>query len=663
MFKKVFKCFVALVAIAAAATGPARAQSNPAKYATGQTVALSELQVGDTLCEGATINATSGYKLALAANRHRESSGVVDYEQVVESFPLTLGTGASMLNFLRPATESGQDGDAWVVSAMENKFEQQYVYCAGILLPAPPKYTVKMAPGTEDSVKWVFTPGEAATTGVVEGTVVNISYTGSRKVKDVVATVTYPEGAVSLATPLTIEAITAGTVVVNNPKDGMQYSLNGDEKTAVTYAITVAAGDKVAFYGNGTNLTVYDGTKIGGSGDGFTCKVYGNIMSLVDEEGYETATTLPSAQYVFYYLFNGNTSLTDASELLLPATTLANNCYTGMFSACVNLTAGPAELPATTLTNQCYYGMFQNCSGLTAAPALPATTLATSCYAYMFSGCSALTTAPDTLPATTLASACYRGMFQNCTTLVAAPVLPATTLTNSCYDRMFSGCSALTTAPDTLPATTLASACYRGMFQNCTTLVAAPVLPATTLTNSCYDRMFQGCSNLASVTCLATSGIDENYSTADWLQGVAASGTFRAAANAEWPTNSNNGIPTGWTRQNPDGSAYAGSQPQYYDKLTQINDYFEDQQNVLKALGTGQQSYNSSLTAAQAYALATYQAAIDGQAVYIIMSSQNSGYDIHYAVSSDATATEHTADLFDISNFSSPANRMYYVAQ
>ncbi|MBQ9546473.1 MAG: hypothetical protein IJU90_04215 [Bacteroidales bacterium] len=421
---------------------------------------------------------------------------------------------------------------------------------------------------------------------------------------------TYPEGAVSLATPLTIEAITAGTVVVNNPKDGMQYSLNGDEKTAVTYAITVAAGDKVAFYGNGTNLTVYDGTKIGGSGDGFTCKVYGNIMSLVDEEGYETATTLPSAQYVFYYLFNGNTSLTDASELLLPATTLANNCYTGMFSACVNLTAGPAELPATTLTNQCYYGMFQNCSGLTAAPALPATTLATSCYAYMFSGCSALTTAPDTLP-----------------------------------------------------ATTLASACYRGMFQNCTTLVAAPVLPATTLTNSCYDRMFQGCSNLASVTCLATSGIDENYSTADWLQGVAASGTFRAAANAEWPTNSNNGIPTGWTRQNPDGSAYAGSQPQYYDKLTQINDYFEDQQNVLKALGTGQQSYNSSLTAAQAYALATYQAAIDGQAVYIIMSSQNSGYDIHYAVSSDATATEHTADLFDISNFSSPANRMYYVAQ
>ena len=610
MFKKVFKCFVALVAIAAAATGPARAQSNPAKYATGQTVALSELQVGDTLCEGATINATSGYKLALAANRHRESSGVVDYEQVVESFPLTLGTGASMLNFLRPATESGQDGDAWVVSAMENKFEQQYVYCAGILLPAPPKYTVKMAPGTEDSVKWVFTPGEAATTGVVEGTVVNISYTGSRKVKDVVATVTYPEGAVSLATPLTIEAITAGTVVVNNPKDGMQYSLNGDEKTAVTYAITVAAGDKVAFYGNGTNLTVYDGTKIGGSGDGFTCKVYGNIMSLVDEEGYETATTLPSAQYVFYYLFNGNTSLTDASELLLPATTLANNCYTGMFSACVNLTAGPAELPATTLTNQCYYGMFQNCSGLTAAPALPATTLATRCYA-----------------------------------------------------NMFSGCSALTTAPDTLPATTLASACYRGMFQNCTTLVAAPVLPATTLTNSCYDRMFQGCSNLASVTCLATSGIDENYSTADWLQGVAASGTFRAAANAEWPTNSNNGIPTGWTRQNPDGSAYAGSQPQYYDKLTQINDYFEDQQNVLKALGTGQQSYNSSLTAAQAYALATYQAAIDGQAVYIIMSSQNSGYDIHYAVSSDATATEHTADLFDISNFSSPANRMYYVAQ
>ena len=102
--------------------------------------------------------------------------------------------------------------------------------------------------------------------------------------------------------------------------------------------------------------------------------------------------------------------------------------------------------------------------------------------------------------------------------------------------------------------------------------------------------------------------------------------------------------------------------PEYYNKLTKINDNFMDQVMLLKELGRGQLAYNSSLTAAQAYALATYQAAIDGKAVYVIMSSQDHGYEIHYALSTDAAATEHTADLYNICNESNPV-RMYYVAQ
>lgn len=102
--------------------------------------------------------------------------------------------------------------------------------------------------------------------------------------------------------------------------------------------------------------------------------------------------------------------------------------------------------------------------------------------------------------------------------------------------------------------------------------------------------------------------------------------------------------------------------PEYYNKLTKINDNFMDQVMLLKQLGRGRQAYNSSLTAAQAYALATYQAAIDGKAVYVIMSSQDNGYEIHYALSTDAAATEHTADLYNICNDSNPV-RMYYVAQ
>lgn len=319
-----------------------------------------------------------------------------------------------------------------------------------------------------------------------------------RLVKDITAPA--PAGV-----PFTIEALSAGTIVVNNPKEGMQYSKNGGAKAAVSGNIDVAAGDKVFFYGNGTEIASYQGTTITGIGDGFTCNAYGNIMSLLDEKGYATATTL-SGSGVFSSLFGNNTALIDASGLLLPATTLVPGCY---------------------------YNMFSGCSALTAAPELPATTLAEQCYTQMFQGCSALEEAPE-LPATTLASNCYRWMFYNCT--------------------------ALTTAPE-LPATTLAVFCYANMFYNCTSLATAPELPATTLATGCYTYMFQNCSNLSSVTCLATD-ISANSCTDSWLYGagsnVTDTKTFTAASDATWPSGVN-GIPTGWTRLNPDGSEWVNT--------------------------------------------------------------------------------------------------------
>jgi hypothetical protein len=87
-------------------------------------------------------------------------------------------------------------------------------------------------------------------------------------------------------TPLTLEAKTAGMIVINYPKSGMQYSVNGGEKTAVSTDYTqfvindVAIGDKVEFYGTGTSLTSYAYSQIKGTAEYY---VYGNIMSLVDE--------------------------------------------------------------------------------------------------------------------------------------------------------------------------------------------------------------------------------------------------------------------------------------------------------------------------------------------------------------------------------------------
>ena len=247
----------------------------------------------------------------------------------------------------------------------------------------------------------------------------------------------------ALGTPLTIEAITGGTIVVSKPRTGMQYSLNGGTKTTLTADptnITVTAGDKVQFYGNGTTITAYyssgsDYTNIKGSDDSFTCKVYGNIMSLLDEENFVTTTKL-TASNTFNSLFKDNTNLTDASNLQLPATTLAEGCYREMFKGCIKMASAPV-LPATDLEKACYYAMFYN-TALTTTPVLLATTLKDYCYMYMFSYCASLTETPH-VAATSLASNCYYAMFEQCTGLKKAYVKAACSITYT--DYMFNGCT------------------------------------------------------------------------------------------------------------------------------------------------------------------------------------------------------------------------------
>ncbi len=319
------------------------------------------------------------------------------------------------------------------------------------------------------------------------------------------------------ATPLTLEAMEAGAIVTfsNKANGPVTYKVNGGSAQTIpsgesTPITLTAAGDKVEFYGDNaaygvSSDTVSDNTNISCSKN---CYVYGNIMSLIKSSDFENETEL-SGSYIFKCLFKNNTHINnkEGCALLLPATTIKNNCYRSMFQGCSGLTQAPA-LPATTLAVSCYNEMFDGCTSLTQAPELPATNLANYCYTEMFYGCTSLETAPE-LPATSLFASCYSSMFCGCTSLTTAPALPATTLADSCYFSMFEGCTGLTAAPE-LPATTLASSCYTSMFYGCTSLTTAPALPATTLTSNCYYSMFQGCTSLASApalpaTTLATS--------------------------------------------------------------------------------------------------------------------------------------------------------------
>lgn len=194
---------------------------------------------------------------------------------------------------------------------------------------------------------------------------------------------------------------------------------NGESWTDITSTTeqqsigTFSTGDKILFKGtNDSYANITNGNNIGGTAQ---VNIYGNIMSLIYGDNFVGQTSFPSgSSYNFCYLFK-NSKIVDASNLILPATTLTNGCYNHMFDSCTSLTKAP-KLSATTLASLCYNGMFKGCTSLTNAPELPATTLASGCYLKMFSGCTSLTKAPS-LPATTLAIECYRGMFQECSHL------------------------------------------------------------------------------------------------------------------------------------------------------------------------------------------------------------------------------------------------------
>ena len=274
-----------------------------------------------------------------------------------------------------------------------------------------------------------------------------------------------PPGPVYSAMPLTFEIISGGTIMWYSQQSNkvVEYQINDGNWTSITAgtgtSISVQEGDIVRFKGHNDAYGIPSNdpacTTFIGSGDTMATavfNVYGNIMSLIDGDNYQGLQFTNANIGAFVGLFHHfkpnstdlpfNYSLQSAANLILPDN-VVDNCYRGMFMMCDGLVdASNLILPATTLAANCYNRMFSACLSLQAAPALPATNLVDSCYYYMFRFSTSLTTAPE-LPATALASRCYYSMFEGCTSLTTAPELPATALTSNCYRQMFSGCTNL----------------------------------------------------------------------------------------------------------------------------------------------------------------------------------------------------------------------------
>ena len=249
--------------------------------------------------------------------------------------------------------------------------------------------------------------------------------------QDYIATLTIPNGksieagkfytaAITIAAIpyLTFTAQEAQTFMMNINGEGgytlhesLEYSVGGSAWTQLN------AGASITFGGAKGNLRLRGNSPTGTAKDDmdFSYIVFGydtpvactgDIRTLVNWKDYENAVT-SSARFI------------------------------GLFFGCSDLTTAPA-LPATSLADLCYTGMFRGCTSLTTAPALPATTLANSCYALMFYGCTSLATAP-TLPATTLANNCYASMFYGCSELNSITMLATDISASDCLKRWVDG--------------------------------------------------------------------------------------------------------------------------------------------------------------------------------------------------------------------------------
>ena len=148
---------------------------------------------------------------------------------------------------------------------------------------------------------------------------------------------------------------------------GLEYSVNGGEwKKVVADTGVDFGGDKGNLRLRGTNT---NGTA--SADDPYSTITFdknvnvactGDIRTLLDWKNYSTVETQNAR---FCNLFEGCSVLTSAPEL--PATKLAESCYSNMFSGCTSLTSAP-KLPATTLAVGCYSNMFNGCTSLTSAP-------------------------------------------------------------------------------------------------------------------------------------------------------------------------------------------------------------------------------------------------------------------------------------------------------
>lgn len=324
-----------------------------------------------------------------------------------------------------------------------------------------------------------------------------LMYAKPKEVPNYLCFTALEDGVFTLTIGKDVRTIELGKVAYSiDEGDTWVETTNVNNQEVIVTTPTITNGSKVLWRGNGPKFSrAYNAVSYRSvfSSSG-TFNISGNIMSLLYWNNFDDELTI-SNSYTFYYTFSNCVGIIDASEMLLPATTLQNGYE----------------------------------------------------YRSLFQGCTGMTHAPKELPCKVLAAQAYMNMFYGCSSLVDTPEFEVTSVSDSSLYAMFYGCASIESISLKLSATTLAKSCYRDMFNGCSLLQTAPELPATELVLNCYVNMFYSCSSLNYIKMGATDiTIENNNPMQNWVNGVASDGTFVRNPEATWWVTGASGIPNGW---------------------------------------------------------------------------------------------------------------------
>lgn len=177
-----------------------------------------------------------------------------------------------------------------------------------------------------------------------------------------------------LAKPLCFENTDSNEAIIKLNQIGSSispvYSISRDDNTWESYTI----GTNIQLNSTLGNKVYFKGSKGTGTSS--------NYIKFVTSTSTSTAIKASG---------NANSMLSDslyAYSKISDLTSYGNYCLYCLFKDC-HITTAPV-LPAMTLTQYCYCGLFSGCTKLTVGPILPAKVLANSCYLNMYSGCASL---------------------------------------------------------------------------------------------------------------------------------------------------------------------------------------------------------------------------------------------------------------------------------